>query len=112
MPDRANDPLPEAPDLSETAQAIARGRDLSSKPVGWAKRRTGRSKRFRPPSSRQIASSTARTSSWVIGRRAARPPPQDRLRKKGHDTERAHMRAALLRVALPRAALLRVCAKI
>ena len=28
MPDRANDPLPEAPDLSETAQAIARGREL------------------------------------------------------------------------------------
>jgi hypothetical protein len=28
MPDRANDPLPKAPDLSETAQAIARGREL------------------------------------------------------------------------------------
>ena len=26
MPDKANDPLPEAPDLSETAEAIARGR--------------------------------------------------------------------------------------
>jgi hypothetical protein len=28
MPDRANDPLLEAPELSETAQAIARGREL------------------------------------------------------------------------------------
>ena len=28
MPDRANDPLPEAPDLRETAEAIARGREL------------------------------------------------------------------------------------
>ena len=28
MPDRANDLLPEIPDLSETAQAIARGREL------------------------------------------------------------------------------------
>ncbi len=28
MPDKANDLLPEAPDLSETAQAIARGREL------------------------------------------------------------------------------------
>jgi hypothetical protein len=26
MPDRANNPLPQAPELSETAQAIARGR--------------------------------------------------------------------------------------
>jgi hypothetical protein len=28
MPDRANDLLPETPDLRETAQAIARGREL------------------------------------------------------------------------------------
>ena len=28
MPDRANDPLPKPPDLSETAEAIARGREL------------------------------------------------------------------------------------
>ena len=28
MPDRANDPLPETPELDETAQAIARGREL------------------------------------------------------------------------------------
>ena len=28
MPDRANDPLPETPDLRETAEAIARGREL------------------------------------------------------------------------------------
>src|SRR3712207_441760 len=28
MPDEANDPLPEAPELSEAAQAIARGREL------------------------------------------------------------------------------------
>ena len=28
MPDKANDPLPKAPDLSEAAQAIARGRVL------------------------------------------------------------------------------------
>ena len=28
MPDRANKPLPKAPDLSETAEAIARGREL------------------------------------------------------------------------------------
>ena len=28
MPDRANDPLPETPGLDETAQAIARGREL------------------------------------------------------------------------------------
>ena len=28
MPDKANDPLPKAPDLSETAEAIARGREL------------------------------------------------------------------------------------
>jgi len=28
MPDRANDPLPKAPDLSEKAGAIARGREL------------------------------------------------------------------------------------
>ena len=28
MPDKANDPLPEAPDLNETAEAIARGRKL------------------------------------------------------------------------------------
>ena len=28
MPDKANDQLPETPDLSETAEAIARGREL------------------------------------------------------------------------------------
>src|SRR4051794_17557309 len=28
MPDRANDPLPATPDLRETAEAIARGREL------------------------------------------------------------------------------------
>ncbi len=28
MPDKANDPLPQAPDLRETAEAIARGREL------------------------------------------------------------------------------------
>ena len=28
MPDRANDPLPKAPDLNETADALARGREL------------------------------------------------------------------------------------
>jgi len=28
MPDRANDPLPETPDLHEAAQAIAQGREL------------------------------------------------------------------------------------
>jgi hypothetical protein len=28
MPDRANDPLPEAPKLNEAAEAIARGREL------------------------------------------------------------------------------------
>src|SRR3954451_6602752 len=28
MPDKANNPLPEAPDLNETASAIARGREL------------------------------------------------------------------------------------
>ena len=28
MPDRANDPLPETPGLDETAQALARGREL------------------------------------------------------------------------------------
>ena len=28
MPDRADDPLPKAPNLSETAEAIARGREL------------------------------------------------------------------------------------
>ena len=28
MPDKANDPLLEAPDLNETASAIARGREL------------------------------------------------------------------------------------
>jgi len=28
MPDKANDPLPKAPDLRETADAIARGREL------------------------------------------------------------------------------------
>jgi hypothetical protein len=28
MPDKANEPLPKAPELSETAQAIARGREL------------------------------------------------------------------------------------
>src|SRR3954454_18704564 len=28
MPDKAKDPLPEAPDLSEAAEAIARGREL------------------------------------------------------------------------------------
>ena len=29
MPDKANNPLPEAPDLNETASAIARGRELA-----------------------------------------------------------------------------------
>ena len=28
MPDKANDPLPKTPDLRETADAIARGREL------------------------------------------------------------------------------------
>ena len=28
MPDKANGPLPKTPDLSETAEAIARGREL------------------------------------------------------------------------------------
>jgi ElaB/YqjD/DUF883 family membrane-anchored ribosome-binding protein len=28
MPDKANDPLPITPDLSETADALARGREL------------------------------------------------------------------------------------
>ena len=28
MPDRPNDPLPKAPELSETVEAIARGREL------------------------------------------------------------------------------------
>ena len=28
MPDRANDPLPETPDLREAAQALAQGREL------------------------------------------------------------------------------------
>jgi hypothetical protein len=28
MPDKANEPLPKAPELSETTQAIARGREL------------------------------------------------------------------------------------
>ena len=31
MPDRAKDPLPKAPDLSETTEAIARGRELVKK---------------------------------------------------------------------------------
>ena len=28
MPDKANDPLPRAPELNETEEAIARGREL------------------------------------------------------------------------------------
>ena len=88
MPDKANDPLPKAPDLRETAEAIARGRELPRKPSGCGTRRIGRSKAFRPPLSRQIAPSTTRTRSWATCRRAVRLLPRQHLRAtQRHDTK-------------------------
>jgi hypothetical protein len=87
MPDKANDPLPKAPDLSEAAQAIARGGSLLKRPSGYVKRRISRSKVFNPPSSKRIALSIARTSSWATRRRAVHLRPRQSLRTtRRHDT--------------------------
>src|SRR4051794_524383 len=98
MPDRANNPLPEAPDLSETAQAIARGRELVKQ-----------ARRLGEEADRQIeevqatieqADRVLDRSHQLLGDRSASSAPSSAgpASEEGHDTERAHMRAALLRV--------------
>ena len=54
MPDKANDPLPEAADLSETAEAIARGRELVKDAQRLREEADRQIEEFRPPSSGPI----------------------------------------------------------
>ena len=91
MPDKANDLLPKAPDLSETAQAIARGRELVKQAQRLRDEVDRQIEGVQPPLSRQIAPSTVQTNSWATRRRAVRRRPRQHLRRtRGHNTSCAH----------------------